>query len=337
MRTLLVDRARFPRHKVCGGCLAPAGVQVLQRLGITGHLPQSDSHALQSLRIIARGTTHELPIKPYAAVERASLDRAICEAAIARGAEFRDGVSARVLPDDTVRLEYDGQTEVLQPEVIVVADGLGGSALSERTEFAPRIRKQSVIGVGTLLPSRPDYAERNAITMACGRNGYVGTAPAFDGRWSLAAALHPAGVRRDGPMEVLQQVLAESGLRLPEIAKGQLRGVGNMTRRRRCAAGRVLVVGDAAAYFQPLTGEGMSWAMTCAEQIWSCAHAVARGEDVASRWQAACSDTLRARHLMCRAVCTLAAHPRAMGLALSVGRATPAMGWLSRRLCWSPA
>ena len=337
MRTLLVDRARFPRQKLCGGCLAPAGLQVLRRLGIAGHVPRIDALRLESLRIIARGVAHDLPIKPYAAVERTSLDRAICEAAIARGAEFQDGVAAKVLPDDTVRLEHNGQSEVLRPSVIVVADGVGGSALSERTEFAPRVRKQSVIGVGTLLPQRPTYAEHNAITMVCARNGYAGAAPSGGGHWSLAAALRPTAVRSQGPIETLRQLFAESGLQLPEFAKGQLRGVGNMTRRRRCAAGRVLVVGDAASYFQPLTGEGMSWAMACAEQIWPHAQVAARGEDVTKRWQAACTRTLRARHLMCRAVCALAAHPQAMHCMLLAGRATPAMGWLSRRLCWSPA
>ncbi|QKK09726.1 MAG: hypothetical protein HND58_17205 [Planctomycetota bacterium] len=337
MRTLLVDRARFPRQKLCGGCLAPAGMQVLDRLGITQHLPRLDSLRLESLRIIARGVSHDLPIMPYFAVERASLDQAVCEAAIARGAEFRDGVAAKVLPDDTVRLEHDGQSETLKPSVIVVADGVGGSALSERAEFAPRVRKQSVIGVGSLLPSRPAHAQHNAITMVCARGGYVGTAPSGDGRWSLAAALDPAAVRCDGPIDTLRRIFAASDLQPPEFAKGQLRGVGNLTRHRTPAAGRVLVVGDAAAYFQPLTGEGMSWAMACAEQIWPHAQAAARGEDPAKQWQAACARILRTRHAMCRAVCTLAAHPARCGWVLGAGRTTPAMGWLSRRLCWSPA
>lgn len=337
MRTLLVDRARFPRHKLCGGCLAPAGLQVLRRLEIANHVPRIGALRLESLRIIARAVAHDLPIKLYTAVDRASLDHAICQAATARGAEFRDAVTARVLPDDTIRLEHNGQSEVLRPRVIVVADGVGGSALSERTEFAPRVRKHSVIGVGTQLPHRPAYAKPDAITMVCAQAGYVGAAPSGTGHWSLAAALHPAAVRTHGPVETLRQLLAESGLHPPELAKAQLRGVGNLTRQRRCAAGRVLVVGDAASYFQPLTGEGMSWAMACAEQIWPHAQAAARGEDVSRSWQAACTRTLRTRHLMCRAVCTLAAHPQAMRCMLLAGRATPAMGWLSRRLCWSPA
>jgi len=336
MRTLLVDRDRFPRRKVCGGCVAPAGVRVLERLGMTRWLPPLDN-TLESLRVIARGVAHDLPIEPYVTVERAAFDRGICEAAIANGAEFRDGVTARVLPDDSVCLGRSGEEEVLRPGVIVVADGLGGSALAARAEFAPSVQKQSVIGVGTLLGSCPVYAERGAITMVCARGGYVGTAPSGDGRWSLAAALDPAGVRGCGPIEALRRVLGESDLELPEIAKGQLRGVGNMTRRRRVASGRVLVVGDAASYLQPLTGEGMSWAMACAAEIWPHAEAAARGEDVARRWQAACTRLLRARRVVCRAACTLAAHPRAVRWVLGAGRGTPVMGWLSRRLCWSPA
>lgn len=337
MRTLLVDRDRFPRRKVCGGCLAPAGVQVLRRLDITKWLPWQDTHSLESLRVIAGGGAHNLPIKPYITVERASFDHGICEAAVANGAAFRDGVVAKVLPDDSVRLGSGSDTEILRPSVIIVADGVGGSALSARAEFAPRVQKQSVVGVGTLLQSRPVYAHTGAITMVCAPGGYVGTAPSPGGRWSLAAALDPAGVRRDGPIEAMRRVLSESDLQLPEIAKGQLRGVGNMTRRRRCASRRVLVVGDAASYFQPLTGEGMSWAMACAAEIWPFAEAAARGEDVARRWQAACSRMLLTRRVLCRTACTIAAHPRAMRWVLDAGQATRAAGWLSRRLCWSPA
>lgn len=335
MRTLLVDRNRFPRRKVCGGCLAPAGVRVLERLGIADRVPKL-ARRLASLRVVARGVAHDLPIEPYAAVERAAFDQSLCEAAIASGAEFRDGVAASVMPGDVVRLGCGGGEEVLRPGVVVVADGLGGTALAGRVEFAPRVQKQSVVGVGTLLGACPAYADRGAITMVCSRVGYVGTAPSGDGRWSLAAALDPAGVRGCGPIEALRRVLGDSGLELPEIERGELRGVGNMTRRRRAACGRVLAVGDAASYFQPLTGEGMSWAMACAAEIGPYAEATARGEDVSEQWRAACARLLRGRRLVCRAACALAAHPRAVRLVLGTGGATPAMGWLSRRLCWSP-
>ena len=335
MRTLLVDRARFPRRKLCGGCLAPAGVGVLERLGINGEVT-SRAHPLETLRIFTLGASHDLPIKRYVTVERSAFDQAIVEAAVARGVEFRDGLGARVQGDDSVRLDVAGREEVLRPEVVVVADGLGGSSLSERMDFTPRVSKASVVGVGTLLAARPSSADHDAITMVCGRHGYVGLAPAPGGLWSLAAALDPGHVREQGPLAALQNVLGESELPLPEIAKGQLRGVGNMTRRRRYASGRVLVVGDAASYVQPLTGEGMSWAMACAAEIGPIAEAAARGERVEHRWRRARARVLLGRRLACRAVCAVAARPRALRCVLGVGEATAFGGWMSRRLCWGP-
>ena len=46
-RVLLVDRATFPRSKVCGGCLNGAAIRTLERLGLgrvlEGALPLDDA------------------------------------------------------------------------------------------------------------------------------------------------------------------------------------------------------------------------------------------------------------------------------------------------------
>lgn len=337
MRTLLVDRRGFPRRKVCGGCLAPAGVRALAEAGLGGVLDRVGTRRIGTLRMFARGASLPVTIEPYVTVERAEFDEAVALEAVARGAVFLDGVSARVLGDDSVELSEGDETSVLTPGVIVVADGLSGSSLAKRPEFAWRVRRRSVVGVGTLLAERPGYALEGEITMVCGRGGYVGAAPMADGRWSLAAALAPGLVRGVGPVDGLGAVLAESGLEAPAVGRGGLRGVGNLTRRRRAAAGRVLVVGDAGGYEQPLTGEGMSWAMACAARIGACAEAVAGGEDAAGRWRASCERVLSRRRLVCRAVCALAGRPLVLRGVIGMASGIPVAGWAGRRLCWRSA
>jgi 2-polyprenyl-6-methoxyphenol hydroxylase-like FAD-dependent oxidoreductase len=192
--------------------------------------------------------------------------------------------------------------------------------------------------VGGVVRGRPRHAEPAVITMACGRGGYVGAAPLGHGEWTLAAALDPGLVRDAGPAGAIAAVLEECGLHEPVLDRQGIKGVGHLTRRRRrLAQGRVVVVGDAVGYVEPLTGEGMSWAIACAAEVGPFAERAAAGEDVARAWGAACARMLRARRLVCRGVCALARRPRALSLVLRSGSFMPVAGWASRRLCWRSA
>src|SRR5262245_7358632 len=77
VRTLLVDRARFPRYKVCGSCLSAAGLRELAATGL-GSLPAlRDAPRLRSLRVHTRGHAAEIPIPAGAAISRRALDSAL--------------------------------------------------------------------------------------------------------------------------------------------------------------------------------------------------------------------------------------------------------------------
>lgn len=337
-RTLLVERQRFPRPKVCGGCLAPAGVRVLQERGLGGALARAGAQTVSALRLQARGVSARLPIKPYVTVDRSSFDAALAAEAQRCGVRWLDGVCAAVGADGLVRLEGRDGAAQIQPAVVIVADGLGGSSLADREEFSWRIDRTSPVGVGAIVDEKPEHAAWDEITMVCGKGGYVGAAPIPGGRWTIAAALAPSLVRECGPAGAIARILGESGLRPPEVARGAWRGAGNLTRgRRRVASGRVLIVGDASGYVEPLTGEGMSWAMACAARIAPYADAAARGEDVAAAWRRECASLLGPRRLVCRAVCALAARPALLAGALRTAQALPLCGRASAGLCWSRA
>lgn len=337
VRTLLVDRARFPRAKVCGGCLAPAGVGALESAGFGHVLAQTHARPVSTLRVVARGAALPVPIEPYVTLERSRFDAALAAACEERGVVFCDGVAARVFADDRVELDAGDQRVSIEPGVVVVADGLSGTALSRRSEFSWRVRGDSPVGIGAVLDARPGHATDDAITMVCGRGGYVGVAPLPAGRWALAAAVAPAAVREAGPAGAIDAVLGESGLGPVTLGGARLRGVGNLTRRRAASSGRVLVVGDAAGYVQPLTGEGMSWGLVCASVIGEYAEAAGSGAGVARSWERACRDLLWRRRAVCRGVCLLAHHPGVLAAVLRVGARLPTTGWASRRLCWGAA
>lgn len=336
MRTLLVDRATFPRVKVCGGCLAPAGVQALRSAGLDGVLDAIGAHPLGGLALCAEGHSRSFPIKTYLTLERSRFDDALARACVERGVEFLDGVEARLTQDDGLELHRGSERVEIRAGAIVIADGLAGTALAGRDEFAWRINRGSPVGLGAIADTRPAHAIPESITMVCGPGGYVGAAPLPGDRWAIAAAVDPRLIRHSGPAGSIDDLLASCGMEPLAPSTVRWRGVGNLTRRRPRSRGRVLIVGDATGYVQPLTGEGMSWAMACAARLGPFAEAAASGEDVGMAWQLACRRTLRWRRQVCHLVCAGAGHTRLLARALRVAGGLPAAGWATRRLCWGP-
>ena len=100
--------------------------------------------------------------------------------------------------------------------------------------------------------------------MAIGRQGYVGLVRNEAGALNLAAAFDRHHlIAAGGPAASAAAVLAEAGFApLPEAAAATWRATPALTRRSTPpAADRVLLLGDAAGYVEPFTGEGMGWAL----------------------------------------------------------------------------
>lgn len=96
--TLLVDKATFPRGKVCGCCLNGAALAALDDVGL-GDLPRRlGARPLTRVDLHHRRRCTTLPLPAGAAVSREALDAALVREAIASGAAFASGVAARVEP-----------------------------------------------------------------------------------------------------------------------------------------------------------------------------------------------------------------------------------------------
>ncbi len=84
-RVLLVEKSRFPRFKVCGGCLGGAALDVLEDLGL-GDLPtKCGGVPLQRIRLASGGSVAEIDIGRRIAVSRQTFDAALVEEAIHSG------------------------------------------------------------------------------------------------------------------------------------------------------------------------------------------------------------------------------------------------------------
>src|SRR5262249_6618229 len=87
LRGLLVDKANFPRAKVCGCCLNAAAVATLRRLGF-GHGPPG-AVPRGRVPIGAAGHTACLGLPRGRALSRGAFDARLVDEAVKGGAEFR--------------------------------------------------------------------------------------------------------------------------------------------------------------------------------------------------------------------------------------------------------
>ena len=266
---LLVDRRNFPRAKVCGGCLNGDSVTALRSLGLGPNLDGLGGTPLDRFCVLAGGRQLSLELPTGLAVSRYRLDAMLVEAAIEAGADFlpstRMGVN-RGKPGQAFRevtCSEQGRPLNLRARVVVLATGLAADLHIDDPDLAIRQSPGSRIGVATTATSYPDYYEPGTIFMAVSRSGYVGLTRTEDHVLNIAAALDVASVRALNPAAVCERILVDAAFPVTQsMLSGDWSGTIGLTRSRvKPSSERLFVVGDAAGYVEPFTGEGMAWAI----------------------------------------------------------------------------
>lgn len=307
----LIDRAAFPRPKVCGGCLSGRGVALLRQAGL-GHVLDA-AVPLHGFTLWSHGRCAHLPLEGGVSISRSALDHALVRAAVRQGARLLERCSAVVGPvvgrRRMVQLRQSDENEPVLATLVLAADGLGGSCLAQLPGFAPTVRGRSHVGLGANLGPVPSLPlPRGRIVMACGRRGYAGLVRLEDGSVNVACALPPEAIRAAGsPQAAVQRLVDESGLGLP-LPPGSWHGTAELTRRRRLFDRRLLVLGDAAGYVEPFTGEGMAWAVQSALTVVPLVLQILQDdstEHLESHWPALQAANLGRAQRRCRALTTL--------------------------------
>jgi 2-polyprenyl-6-methoxyphenol hydroxylase-like FAD-dependent oxidoreductase len=191
--------------------------------------------------------------------------------------------------------------------VVLAADGLGGKLVARAGVSAVETEAGARIGAGVVAVDGPAFYTPGVIYMACGRSGYLGLVRLEDGRLDLAAAFDPSGVRvRGGPGRAAAELLAEVGWpAVPNLPTLSWRGTPALTRRaRRRAADRLFVLGDAAGYIEPFTGEGIAWALAAGRAVAPLAAQAAHcwHPDLARQWCLEYRRRITSRQVACRTV-----------------------------------
>lgn len=264
LKVLLVDKATFPRRKVCGACLSSVAVQWLERVGLGGLPGACGAVTLSEVHLACRQRTAKLAHRGGVAISREAFDAAMIRAAIASGSHFLSGIAAKCAEQgdaDFRIVDLDGT--LIATRVVVLADGLRGTSTGRAN--VSQVAAGSRIGAGAVVESTSGFYSNGTTYMAVGRGGYVGLVRDEAGRLNLAAAFDAEFVREArglGPAAAL--VLGEAGLpAISHLESLPWHGTPALTRKpQRIGGHRWFAVGDATGYVEPFTGEGMTWAIS---------------------------------------------------------------------------
>jgi flavin-dependent dehydrogenase len=289
LRVRVFERSRFPRHKLCGDTLNPGALSVLRRHFDVAALIAS-SEPIDGMMLTGPGGVHVRG--EYGdgvagrAITREVLDQWLLDRATGAGAVIEQEV---VIRDAAIA---DGRVAG------VIADGRSGKALTHRARMVIAADgRRSAIAIGRGLSRQPARPRRWAIgayfsdvsgmtslgEMHVRRGHYIGVAPVPGGLINACLVVpHPASRRPFGetneaatwpmsqPAAALNQALRDDPELAPRFAHARAASPAVMLGPMAVdttAVGEsgLLLAGDAAGFIDPMTGDGLRFALLGAE------------------------------------------------------------------------
>ncbi len=216
-RVCLVDRARFPRPKLCGDTVNPGALAVLRRLGMAS-LIDAAALPLEGMRVTGDGVTVDARYPDGlrgASLPRDQMDYALVRAAVAAGAEFREGVTVRgPVMRETERGRYvagvsctgdNGSSNEWLAPVTIAADGRR-STLAFALGLSRHPRAPRRWAVGTSASGVHGLTAFGEMHIRSGH--YIGIAPLPGGLANLCVVRPAAG--GDTALQRPEQALADA-------------------------------------------------------------------------------------------------------------------------------
>ncbi len=297
---IVVERRRPPLDKACGEGLMPLGVAQLAALGVAIDPARSASFA--GIRFVDEHATAEGRFADGlgAGIRRTVLAESMLARARELGVELRFGESVtswRVRDD--ARVEVTTSRGTAQADLLVAADGLH-SAIRRMAGLEGVQRGRVRNGMRRhfrVAPAAP-FVEVHWID---GAEAYV--TPVGSGEIGVALLWSGAPAHYDALLARFPQLAARLAGAEPT---SRVEGASRFRRavRRRHAPG-VALVGDAAGYLDPLTGEGLTLGIRCARAL---VDTIARGAPLAD-YERAYRSLSRSYYQMTGVLLAVAARP----------------------------
>ncbi len=293
---VVLERAPAWRWRASGVFTSPAAVVALRRMGLDEATLRRIARPIPAMRVeTPGGTTFRLTYgtetggEPAVGFDRSALDPALLTMAEQAGADVRRGWTVTGFDPAVGELELrrpDGSPATLPVGVVAGADGLRSivardAGVTRPSRLGPRIGLTYHLG-------DPDAATMRDARMRVLRDGYVGIAPVAGGRVNVGIVLGRSWrseLARRGAAVVADSIVAAIPATEDDAATWREAGrtdavvgaspLGHRVARR--AGARWLLVGDAAGFLDPFTGEGLHRALVSAELATAAIHARAGG------------------------------------------------------------
>jgi menaquinone-9 beta-reductase len=291
-RVRILERATFPRHKLCGDSVNPGALDVLRRIGVAEEV-EARGLPVRGMVVTGEGGVQIVGQYPRGllgrSIVRQDLDAILLDAAIGAGCDVEYGVTVR----RAIVTEHHGSSIVsgvvagsngtdcaISARVVIAADGRRSKLAFDLglTHHPSRPKRWAIgayfLGVGPGSDPgptrvRPGSDPGTAVgEMHVRRNCYVGVAQVPGGLTNVclvtAAPGHGECSLRD-PTATLQRALGDdpmlrdrfrsAALAAPPVVLGPL--AVDATGR---SVDGLLLAGDAAGFIDPMTGDGLRFA-----------------------------------------------------------------------------
>jgi menaquinone-9 beta-reductase len=331
---LLIDAAAHPRPKACAEYASPRIVEELRRIGLPDGDWQADARPVLGMRVIRGADAADVRYRDAAGdrtawgLDRLRFDARLADHAERTGARRLDRTRARdvIRADGGWRVTLTGPdgARTVRARWLIGADGARSrTARALGVERAVRVPRR--LGLVAHFEGHPDLHEHGE--MHVGRGLYIGLAPLAADRLNVGMAMPLDGDRRSAE-ERFDRAIAT----LPAVARRldgrrrltPIRGAAPIGHRVARAAGPGwLLVGDAAGFVDPFSGEGIYRALRSAR---AAADALAGGDGGAeSRYRSARRAAFGAKDALTWVVQGMVAVPPVLGYALRRLDARPAV------------
>jgi menaquinone-9 beta-reductase len=322
LRTVLFEREKFPREKVCGDCINPACWPVLRRLVVLDRvraLPHGKLDRVEFIAISGQKVSIDLPSgdESEIAVKRSLFDDALLTRARELGVTIHEESTVTTLNRTGSRnwkIEIGGQS--VEARALVGADGRN-STVARLCNLLPRPARERV-ALQAHVPLPRDFGNRVVLQFL--PEGYSGQAPVNETELNLCLVGTPPTISS----------LRKWAERHFEIGSDQpWRTITPLTRAPiPSAEENLFFIGDAARVVEPFTGEGIYYALRSGELAASAIAKIVRGQDRQStlrEFDRAHADMYRGRLWINRLARAAVLSPRFASQLLQLARFNPAV------------
>jgi flavin-dependent dehydrogenase len=271
VRTLVVEKAQHPRHKLCGGGVMRAADVVLSRLGIKVDVPSVPIHNVEFRYRSKRFYWRQKDF--FRVVRRHEFDAALVKVARQRGMTLHELEAFQDFTRVDGGIEVETSRGSYRVRALVGADGAQSLVRTKMSiEERPRVSRLIEILTPANGQTAPEFTHNTAVLdfsgLDRGLQGYVWDFPCWEGGATIMnRGIYDGRVYPNRPRADLKS-LFRGALQARDALDPNQRWEAHPERwfhpKATYAQSNVLLVGDAAGV-EPFAGEGISFALQYGE------------------------------------------------------------------------